>query len=480
MSLKKILNFRNTLSFRLTLWYALTFFLISFLALFIFYHRISYITMKNTDKHLLEEVNELAVIMSRQGFEEVITEFDEEIIAEGENKFFRLLSSDGTVLRSGNVEKFGDGNIDVSDNALQFILKNENQCAFETLEIPDYDHKIRVIYGAISPTKIYNMGQSLEENEAYLTTFSDLILLLIMPFFCLAAWIGWFLARHALKGVEEVTQTAIEISQGTLDNRVQAGRRHDEIDKLASTFNHMLDRIQTLIKEMQEMTDNVAHELRSPLTRMRGIAEITLMGNGSVDDYAEMAASTIEECDNLIELINTMLDITETEAGVNRLEPEPLDIGELILSACQLFDPIAQEKEIQLMTDIPEKIIIAGDRKKLQRLFSNLLENAIKYNKVGGTVTISVKKENQAVVIKISDTGIGIRKEDLPHIFDRFYRCDRSRSLAGAGLGLSLAKAIVKSFNGEIRVESEPDKGSTFWVNFKDRRDVHQHSFMKK
>lgn len=464
MSLKKGLNLWHTLSFRMTLWYTLTFILTSLLALFILYQRISYITMKNTDRYLIEEVNELAAILSIEGFDEIITEFDEEVMSEGENKFFRLLSNDGTVLRSGNVENFGNGDIHVSDTALQSILKHKKKYAFETLEIANYDHKVRVIYGAISPTVIYNMGESLEKSEAYLTAFSNLVLVLIIPFFCLAALIGWLLARHALKGVEEVTQTAIEISQGTLDNRVQAKRRHYEIDKLASTFNKMLDRIQTLIREMREMNDNVAHELRSPLTRMRGIAEITLTGNGSMNDYTEMAANTIEECDNLIELINTMLDITETEAGVNRVDPEPLNIGELILSACQLFEPIAQDKEVRLITDIPENIILTGDRKKLQRLFSNLLENAIKYNKFGGTVTISVQKENNGVGIKIADTGIGIPKEDLPHIFDRFYRCDRSRSLAGAGLGLSLVKAIVKAFNGDIRVESEPNRGSTFFI----------------
>jgi len=291
-----------------------------------------------------------------------------------------------------------------------------------------------------------------------------LIILLMIPLFLLAAVIGWVLARHALKGVEEVTQTAIEIPKGSMDKRVEVKYRSYEIDRLANTFNGMLDRIQSLIKGMREMNDNIAHDLRSPLTRIRGMAEMTLMGKGSIDNYSEMAADTIEECDKLISIINTMLDITETEAGVGRFEYEQIDIADLIRSACELFNPIAEEKDIKILAILPDKLFIRGDRSKLQRLVTNLLENAIKYNKSGGSVTISVSQEGQQINLTFEDTGIGIPENDLPKIFDRFYRCDASRSEAGIGLGLSLVKAIARAFGGDIRVRSDPGKGSSFFV----------------
>lgn len=463
MLLKQIANHRNTLSFRLTVWYALIFTLTSLLALSIFYYRISQITMENTDEELLEEFNEFYVLMQDGGVDQVTVEIVLEFESKERDVFYRLINNNGDVLKALNMNQFG--NVVVSSLALG-ALNGKKQYVLETLEIPGHDYNVRTIYGAISPNIIFNMGLSLEDNSEYLGIFRTLILLLMVPLFFVAAIIGWFLARHALKGVEEVTQTANEISKGSIDKRVEVKSHYHEIDRLANTFNDMLDRIQTLIKGMREMNDNVAHDLRSPLTRIRGIAEMTLVGNGSMDDYAEMAANTIEECDKLIEIINTMMDITETEAGVSPFKSEKIDIAKLILSACELFDPIAGEKDVQLITVLPERLEILGDKSKMQRLITNLLENAIKYNKHGGVVTISVKHENQLVNIQVEDTGVGIPEEELPHIFDRFYRCDRSRSQAGIGLGLSLAKAIAMAFNGDIRVKSVIDQGSSFQVFF--------------
>jgi signal transduction histidine kinase len=355
------------------------------------------------------------------------------------------------------------GMVEVHTESLE-ALKNGGKYVIETLDLPNHEYKVQTLYGVISPDTVFNMGISLEDNHEYLSLFRNLIVLMMIPLVFGAAFIGWFLARHALGGVEKVTETALEISKGAITKRVQVKQRSHEIDRLADTFNDMLDRIQLLIKGMHEMNDNVAHDLRSPLTRIRGIAEMTLMGKASTDDYKEMAASTIEECDKLIDIINTILDITETEAGVKPFKLERYDVVKLIHSVCELFDPIAKEKEIRLITVFPNSLIINGDRRKMQRLATNLVENAIKYNRPGGTVTISVTQEEQRVNIEVADTGLGIPEEDLPRIFERFYRCDRSRSQPGIGLGLSLARAIAKGFGGDIKVKSAPDRGSSFMV----------------
>jgi signal transduction histidine kinase len=228
----------------------------------------------------------------------------------------------------------------------------------------------------------------------------------------------------------------------------------------------MLDRIQSLLKSMKEINDNIAHDLKSPLTRIRGIAEMILLKEKSIDAYKEMAASTIEECDALIDMINTMLDITEAEAGVNGVKAEEFELVTLIREACELYRPITEEKKINLKTDLPESLTFKTDRKKMQRIVMNLLENAIKYTPADGTVAVSAAAQNGEIRIEFKDTGMGISEDDLPHIFERFYRCDRSRSQGGVGLGLSLVKAYAESINGTIRVESALNQGSIFALRF--------------
>jgi signal transduction histidine kinase len=310
------------------------------------------------------------------------------------------------------------------------------------------------------------IGESLEEVDEYLDIFLKLFSILVISLIIVSAIIGWLLARRATIDMQEVTETAEEISSGSYDRRVQVKGRYREIERLSATFNSMLDRIQTLLNSMKEINDNIAHDLRSPLARIRGIAEMNLLKEKSIDDYKDMAASTIEECDTLIGMINAMLDITEAEAGVNGVKVEEFELVTLIREACELFRPITEEKKINLKTDLPESLMFKSDRKKLQRIVINLLENAIKYTLAEGTVTVSATARDGEIRIEFEDTGTGISKSDLPHIFERFYRCDRSRSQGGVGLGLSLVKAYTESLNGTIQVESTLNQGSRFFLRF--------------
>ncbi|MFC1579526.1 sensor histidine kinase [Thermodesulfobacteriota bacterium] len=461
MSLKRLPRLRGTLSFRLTLWYAGTFTLSSLFVFSIFYYHIYSITMERTDQELLEEIQEVSVLMSEGGADHVKLEMDAESESEGGTMFFRLLSIDGQILKMTNMKEFG--RLDVPENTLR-VLRDQNKPVLATLKIPNHMKKVRTVYGFISPKEVLQIGVSLEDNEKYLEAFRDLLFFLMIPLFILSTLIGWFLARQALLGVEEITLTAIDISSGSMDKRVVVRKSSFEIDRLANTFNSMLDRIQVLMKSMKDMVDNIAHDLRSPLTRIRGIAEMTLLGKKSIEDYENMAASTIEECDNLIETINMMLDLTETEVGAAVFKMEDLDLSNLINHAIELFSTTAEEKSISIETSLPDKLHFRGDKNRMQRLVTNLLENSIKYTEPGGSVTISSSLDNGKINILFEDTGIGISEKDLPKIFDRFYRCDSSRSEAGIGLGLSLAKAISNVFGGTIHVKSALNKGSTFTV----------------
>ena len=335
----------------------------------------------------------------------------------------------------------------------------------QTVKLLEGD-RARFITAAIGPSLVIQIGETLEETDEYLDTFRKLLAILIVTFTIVSAVIGLHLARISIAGMEEVTQTAEDIAKGNYDRRVEVAGQFREVERLGATFNSMLDRIQNLLQSMQQINDNIAHDLRSPLARIRGIAEITIVKDKDIEDYKDMAVNTIEECDTLIDMINTMLDISEIEAGVNQAKKEQFDLSGLISEACELFLPIADRKKINLQSNLSNPLPFRGDRKRMQRIVTNLLENAIKYTPDNGIVVITAANEKGSIRIDIKDTGPGIAENDLPNIFQRFYRCDKSRSQGGVGLGLSLVKAYTQSMNGTIHVQSVLDQGSVFTLCF--------------
>ncbi|MGD9078938.1 MAG: ATP-binding protein [Desulfobacterales bacterium] len=464
MFLKNLHNFKNSLLFRLTILYALTFTVLSTIGFLIFYYRIYAVTMERLDLELLEKTQNYKVLMKESGLEGVLPELTDEAESEDpQEDFYRLFNFKGNILFSSEMSYWGTiPKIDIlskmQDEGLSYAVQNQ---AFEERE-----DKARMITAIIGPDTVLQIGESLEEVEEYLDVFFKLFSILVISLIIVSTIIGWLLARRATIDMQEVTETAEEISSGSYDRRVQVKGRYKEIERLSATFNSMLDRIQILLNSMKEINDNIAHDLRSPLARIRGIAEMSLLKEKSIDAYKDMAVSTIEECDTLIGMINTMLDITEAEAGVNGVEAEEFELVALIREACELFRPITEEKKIHLKTDLPESLTFKSDRKKMQRVVMNLLENAIKYTPADGTVAVCAAVQNGEVRIDFEDTGMGISENDLPHIFERFYRCDRSRSQGGVGLGLSLVKAYTKSLNGTIQVESTLNQGSRFALRF--------------
>ncbi len=262
-----------------------------------------------------------------------------------------------------------------------------------------------------------------------------------------------------------MTRAAVDISNGNLDRRVPVTGRNDEIDRLAITFNAMVGHTQALMEQMKEITENIAHDLRGPIARMRGLAEMALAGKRMDEETVSMAGLIIEECDRLLDLINTMLDISEAEAGLIKLDMEKTDVAGLVAELRELFLPSAEEKDIEFETNgADQPVLIFCDRRKLQRVFANILDNALKYTPHGGCVTISTVHTDKDVTVTVEDTGAGIPDEDLPHIFDRFFRGEKSRSTPGNGLGLSLVQVFTLVHGGSVTAESSPGHGSRFTV----------------
>ena len=463
MSFGKILRLPNTLAFRLTLWYAGIFAICSCVAFLLFYALITSALQERIDQELLSQAQRFSTLLAGDGIGAVNNSAVIEAQAAGEKKvFFRLLNLTGEAFSSSNMSYWKDINVDVA--ALEKLMRGSGP-VLETITIPNRSDEVRILYAMLSPTVIVQVGQAMESQARLLDAFKRIFIITMSFLTVLAAGVGWFMARRAVSGIEAVTHTAQKISRGSLEERVPVKPRGDEIDQLATTFNQMVDRIQTLVMEIKEMSDNIAHDLRSPVTRIRGTAEVTLTTGKSLEDYENMAASTIEDCDRLLDMINTMLLISKTEAGVEMPAGDEVEVESLIRKACELFDPIAEDKHVSLSYNAAEKILVSGNARMLQRMLANILDNAVKYTPSGGKIDVSVAEtKDHNITISIKDTGVGISGADLNRIFERFYRCDQSRSQPGTGLGLSLARAIARAHGGDITVTSAVDQGSTFTI----------------
>lgn len=459
--IEKAFEFRKTLAFRLTLRYAIIFTLSSAVAFFLFFLLITSFLREQTDQDLVNQARTIASVLTVQGLDSVERIAILEAQAAGERKIFiRLLTPNGSVFSSSNMSYWE--NIGVERAALTQLLEG-SRYVFDTVNVSNPEKRVRILYSMIGRKLVVQLGRSMENYGWFVQTFRRISMVTLSLLLAASGLIGWLMARQALSGMEVVTRTARDISSGALDRRVPVTRKGDEIDQLATTFNQMLDRIERLVTGIKEMSDNIAHDLKSPVTRIRGIAEVTLTTDPSIQAYENMAASIIEESDRLLDMINTMLVISKTEAGVDKFNREKVNLSRIVQDACVLFKSSAEDKDLTINCAVAEDIFLSGDRRMIQRMVANLVDNAIRYTPAKGVIDISLRlAAQQSAEIIISDTGIGISAEDLPHIFERFYRCDPSRTDTGTGLGLSLALAIAQAHGGDIAVDSRPGKGSRF------------------
>jgi heavy metal sensor kinase len=452
-----------TLALRLTIWYAAIFAASSVLAFVLVYALAAAFVAQRTDEDLQEDLRDFGALLQQQGVERARQEMA--LDTQGKDAarvYFRLWSSDGRLL--GATEAAAWSELAPGVPAALQQAAQERRPLFGTLERPSQQDRVRTVVGTIGPGVMLETGRSLEEDEELLAEILRGFLLPLAAVLLLGGPIGWFMARRALRGVEAVTRAANQIADGALDRRVPVGTRGDELDRLARTFNTMLDRIEALVYGMRDMADNLAHDLRSPLTRMRACAELSLAGNNANAAHDALAANTIEECDRLLEMLNTTLEIAQADSGAATLNPSRVDLAEIVRDACELFRTVAEDTSVELRVDVAPHGWLQGDRQRLQRVIANLLDNALKYTPAGGQVSVTLREQGTRLLLTIEDTGIGIPPDDLARIFQRFYRGDRSRSQRGMGLGLSLARSFVRAHGGHITVTSTQGAGSTFTV----------------
>ncbi len=327
-----------------------------------------------------------------------------------------------------------------------------------------------LVYDKEKNPYVLQVATSSKEMRSMMRRLRVFILIIAPVLLVLVALGGYFFVRRAFRPVVKIVDTVNGITSEDLSLRVESTGSKDEIGKLTETFNRMIDRLEKSFKSIKEFSGNASHELKTPLTVIRGEIEVALRKERNTEEYKNILSTIQDETANLQLIINDLLFLSKIDSGSVSFSFGELSLEEPLLDAYEENCNFAEEKGIRVILEQIDPILFSGNRTLLRRMFSNLVQNAVKYTGKGGTVTITLTDED-GPRFAISDTGMGIPHQSLPYIFDSFYRVEHSRSdspheTGGAGLGLTIVKRIVELHNGDIGVETREGKGSVFTVRF--------------
>jgi heavy metal sensor kinase len=341
---------------------------------------------------------------------------------------------------------------------------------FDTIESSRFTHPVRVCsQWADLPARgefLVQATYSLRGIVASLTAFRRLCIGTMILAAGLSLIAGRLLARKILRPVHRMTVAARRVRADKLSRRLSRTGNEDELDRLAAVLNEMLERLERQFKQIQQFTADAAHEFRTPLTALRGNAEVALSSHVAESELRGVLEASIEEYDRLSRIADDLLLLARADSGCPFLSYRRFALQAAVQDVVDLYAPLAQDKGVSLAFTSETSIEMDADGSRIRQVISNLLDNALKFTPAGGRITVSVGQTDSTAELAVADSGPGISAEHLPHVFDRFYRVDRVRTRegAGAGLGLSISRTIVEAHGGSIRLTSRPGSGTTVIV----------------
>jgi heavy metal sensor kinase len=448
-----------TFSLRLALIYTVAL-CVSLAALFAVTYQLVRRVVENRDHEvILAQTSQFKSIFERGGVQAISAYFSQQVTVSSESAFVRIVDQNNQVRfitvshQLWNLlDKKTGGRLPVDRARWDELIREETGGSWMVGTTP------------LAPGLYLQVGRNNTESRLVLANFRKTAFNIFLPAVIFSLLVGWLVTRSALSPLHALIDTVRHIlATGDLRRRVPAQAPRGELTDLTTMFNRMLDQNEKLIRESRETLDNVAHDLRTPMTHLRNSAECALQ-LPEIDAHAmqDALADCVEESEQILHMLNALMDLAEAGTGDMRLNREETSLHELADDVIELYSLLAEERGIELKNDVPVGCVVQVDRLRLRQCVANLVDNALKYSPDGSVVTLSADLIGNQVELSVKDAGIGIAQEEIPRIWDRLYRAEQSRTTPGLGLGLSLVRAIIEAHGGTVDVASEPGHGSTF------------------
>lgn len=429
------------------------------------------------DKLILDQLNRFDWLNTFEQYnyniDKIESGFNYSATPEGLNDVFYILyNKDRIVYTSSDLTNWEGVDKQISDKILNdtsslngynitILNRSKNKAYKKTISYKKKNTKVRIGVTFLDNDYIFLYGISLSNDHAFKKQLSAILIISFIIIFMAGFTIVFVLISKVMKGIDRVTITADRIEKGNLQEEVSSQNEGQEIENLINSFNRMIQRIFLLMNEIKGVSDDIAHDLRSPVTSIRALSEITLTGNSNIDDYKITLEKIINKCDYLISIINTLLEIAEIETGKLQTQSDKIDMNDILQNAYELYLSAAEVKAINYSfktNKTPQ--FVKGIKSNLERATANIIDNAIKYTPRGGMVKLLLYMKNDQIIIEVIDNGIGIEQAEIQKIFNKFYRVESSRSTKGNGLGLSLAQAVINNHGGKINITSKLKSGT--------------------